>query len=162
MTAAPVLTGAAHHRGSSKQDYATPREFIDAVEARCGRMRFDLAASAENAKAPEWYDEQQDSLARRWSALRGNLWLNPPFGDIAPWAAKCAATLPRPCASDRIYLLVPASVGSNWFARQVDTKALVLFLSPRLSFDGKNPFPKDCCLAIYGEVPGYACWRWKP
>ena len=61
----------------------------------------------------------------------------------------------------RIYFLVPAAVGSNWFRGYVHKKALVLFLNGRLSFDGKAPYPKDCLLAVYGVKAGYDVWKWK-
>jgi DNA N-6-adenine-methyltransferase (Dam) len=171
--------------GRSKQDYSTPPAFLDAVRKRFGFKQFDwdLAATKENAVdnlgGSRCYfgpDHRvvgyRDALASDWFRLRGNLWLNPEFADIGPWAAKCNAVAwyeseeskrgPGPAGDRVIYFLVPASVGSNWFAEHVDKKALVLFPSPRLSFDGKNPYPKDVLMACYGLKPGYACWRWKP
>jgi phage N-6-adenine-methyltransferase len=145
--------------GRSKQNYATPLEFIAAVEKRFGRLTCDLAAEADNAVVPgAYYNERDDSLSRSWTdpILGARMWLNPPFGDIEPWARKCAEARGR-----TIYFLVPASVGSNWYAQWVHERALVLFLSPRLSFDGKNPYPKDCILACYGHQPGYQTWRWQ-
>jgi hypothetical protein len=89
------------------------------------------------------------------------LWLNPPFDPISPWAIKCAVSAPiRSSMSRKILFLVPASVGSEWYAQHVHENALVLLLRPRLSFDGKNPYPKDCLLAVYGERPGVECWKW--
>lgn len=155
------VTGASNNRHRSKQDYATPLEFIEAFEKRFGPICFDLAAHAGNAQHAEYFTEEQDALAQDWfhvwARVRGWLWLNPPFNNIAPWARKCAE------AQAPIALLVPASVGSNWWREHVDGKAQVFFLSPRLSFDGKNPFPKDCalCLYHYCVAPGYECWRWK-
>lgn len=58
-------------------------------------------------------------------------------------------------------LLVPASVGSRWFAEHVHGWARVLALSGRLSFDGIAPFPKDLILAVYGEPPGFDVWDWR-
>lgn len=62
-----------------------------------------------------------------------------------------------------IALLVPASVGSYWFSNHVYPHALVLAFRPRLSFDGKHPFPKDLILCLYSpEIePGFQPWRWK-
>lgn len=146
--------------GRSKQDYATPWEFIRAVEARFGPIDFDLAAHEGNTKCITYFTEADDSLKQDWTILRGNLWLNPPFGDIAPWARKCAESAHEFALGTRIFLLVPASIGSRWFAEHVHHRALVLGLSPRLSFDGKNPFPKDLMMAIYGVAPGFDVWRW--
>lgn len=155
-----MTTGAAFARHSSKQDYATPADFIVAVQRRFGNFSWDLAASPENTKAPCWITEELNSFGVEWHKLGGLLWLNPEFNTIAPWAKKCAE---ESALGADILLLVPAAVGSNWFADYVDKKAFVHFLRPRLCFDGKNPYPKDCLLARFSKhrFHGYECWKWK-
>ena len=155
----------AQKRGKSKQDYTTPVEFLDAVKKRFQFPRFDwdLAASRENAvdglgPSDKFYGTEEDSLSSTWWQS-GHLWLNPPFADIGPWAKKCAENID---SAHRIYLLVPASVGSNWYADHVHAKALVLFLNGRLTFgDLPTVYPKDCLLAVYGESPWCETWRWR-
>lgn len=149
--------------GRSRQDYQTPRAFLDALERRYGAMTFDLACDGiVNAKAPRFFTKVEDALSRDWRQLAGNLWLNPEYADIAPWARKCAASATPGNRVRKIFLLTPASVGSEWFAEHVEGKALVEPLRPRLSFDGKAPYPKDLLLATYGVAPGFKTWRWKP
>ncbi len=155
----------AQRPGKSKQDYATPDDFIAAVKKRFGIREFawDLAADASNTKAVWFFDEEDDSLKQDWTKLKGDLWLNPPFADIDPWAAKCAAANLWGCHSGRlarIFFLTPLS-SANWFARHVDGKALVILLNGRLSFDGKAPYPKDCMISCFGVKPGYECWNWR-
>jgi DNA (cytosine-5)-methyltransferase 1 len=148
----------------SKQTYGTPADFIAAVERRFGKIGFDLAADASNAKASRYYTEQDNALTAHnpWHdvALGRLCWLNPPFADIAPWAEKCAEESKR---GARIAFLVPASVGSRWFATHVFGKARVHFLLSRLCFDGKNVFPKDCMLCLFGPdvEPGIELWDWR-
>ena len=93
-----------------------------------------------------------------WHAIGGLLWLNPPFGKITPWAAKCHAEAAK---GARIALLVPASIGSNWYRDNIHDRHRVLFLNGRIVFDGKNGFPKDCMLVIFGDEPGFDVWTWK-
>jgi DNA (cytosine-5)-methyltransferase 1 len=152
-------TGASMDRAHSRQDYATPREFLAAVEKRWGAMEFDLAADAHNSVCGSYYyGPGEDSLAESW-ALSGNLWLNPPFSDISPWAKKCSETALK---LGRIFLLVPASIGSNWFAKYVHPYAFIYALQGRLSFDGKAPYPKDCMLCVYGmDDVGFTIWDWR-
>lgn len=154
-------TGASLNRGGSKQDYQTPNDFIGAVERRFGDLMFDLAASENNRQAHLFYSIEENSLTQDWSILGGNLWLNPPFSDIEPWARKCAET----SANDnrRILFLVPASVGSEWYRNWVEPYAYVLGLNPRLTFVGcEQGYPKDCILAVYGHgLTGFRTWRWK-
>ena len=145
----------------SKQDYGTPNIFIVAVEKRFGQLAIDLAASAENTKAEKFITEEQNSLAQDWGKFSGNLWLNPPFKRLEPWAKKAATTIYKP--ETRLYLLTPASIGANWFEDWVWGHAQVEALNPRLSFDGKAPYPKDCMLSIFGNdiQPSFSIWKWQ-
>lgn len=149
--------------GRSVQDVGTPEEFIMAVEAKFGNLSVDLAATSRNAKAPAWISPEENSLKKKWR-FGGNLWLNPPFGNIRPWVAKCDrftrdAKAPM---GQRILVLVPASVGSNWFAEHAWEKARIFFIRPRLQFVGHDAgFPKDLMLMVYGMMPGIELWQWK-
>lgn len=118
-----------------------------------------MAANQINTKAERFYSEEDNSLIQDWTKLEGNLWLNPPFSDIAPWAEKCKNSMGN---GRKILLLVPASVGSNWYFDCVFGFGTVYFVSPRLSFDGNSPYPKDIILICYdGENAGFEKWRWK-
>jgi len=154
------MSGAANHRGKSRQDFATPWEFIAAVERRFGVVTLDLAASWHNAKTRWYLSEAHDSLTWDWLRLSevfgGWLWLNPPFGNIAPWAKKCAES------DAPVLMLVPASVGANWWRDYVHGVACVHCLNGRINFNGKAVFPKDCALVEYGSglAPDYLVWTW--
>lgn len=151
-------TGASMARGKSKQDYATPAIFIDAVVRRFGPLAWDLAAHAGNTKHENFFSIEQDSFKQAWHKSPGNQWLNPEFDHITPWARKCA----EECAlGARILMLTPASVGSNWFAQFVHRKAFVIALNGRLSFDGIAPYPKDCMLSCYNFGVGFDVWNWR-
>lgn len=217
----------------SRQDYGTPKEFLQAVEQRFGRIAFDLAAHAANAKHERYFappaftvkvadDEcsegELDDLARQltrqgawlaealerlhvidWSkaprkgpkrvaevtvpnhddkaaalnsfAQRWHEWtplkdgglgyLNCEFADIAPWAEKCALEAK---AGVRSGLLVPASIGSNWFAEHV-AKVADVYSCGRMSFDGKNVYPKDLMFCNFTretrDGPRFLLWDWK-
>lgn len=153
-------TGPTINKGHSKQDYETPADFMEEVVRRFGDISWDLAASESNAKAKVFFSEKSNSLAQPWRMLAGNLWLNPPFADIEPWAAKCAESVSR---NNRILFLVPASVGSVWYQKWVEPYAYVLALNPRLKFVGaKDAYPKDLILAVYNAgLTGFKTWRWK-
>lgn len=145
----------------SVQVVGTPWEFIHAVEKRWGRIAVDLAATKENAKADVWISPERNSLTVDWHTLEGNLWLNPEFSDIAPWAEKCCKEAQ---SRANIYLLVPASIDSNWWDSFVHNRALVYPLVPRLKFEGhKDVYPKPLTLVRYADgqfgYPGR--WRWK-
>ena len=154
----------------SKQDYATPSDFIKAVKQRLGITTFshDFAASRENRKARTYFcqaDSAFDYASHEWAERTegGWGWLNPPFTRIEPWAERCALCKEE---SGHIAFLVPASVGANWFRDYVDGYAKVLFLNGRLAFMPDQPtwlYPKDCILCLYSPqvTPGYEVWTWK-
>lgn len=156
-----MSTGASFARGQSKQDYATPPDFMHAVIDRFGLLSFDLAASPHNTKNPNYFSIADDSLKQKWHEIRGLLWLNPPFDNIAPWAKKCREEM---AMGAKILFLTPASVGSEWFHHHVHRHALVLGLRGRIAFDPDNPkwgYPKDCILSCFGWTPDFDTWRWR-
>jgi phage N-6-adenine-methyltransferase len=150
----------------SVQEVATPRAFLDAVEAKFGALSWDLAANAENSVCGQWFygpgsKHAEDSLSAPWNH-EGVAWLNPPYSDITSWAKKCSAESRN---GARILLLVPASVGSEWFAHYVWPRAMTYALRPRLTFVGHTaPYPKDLILCHYAPdvTPGFELWRWRP
>jgi phage N-6-adenine-methyltransferase len=152
--------------GKSEQSVGTPWEFIHAVERRFGKLTIDLAADAENAKSDSFIDEQIDSLKAEWKMPAEPLraWLNPPFADIGPWAAKCEFQKELLDEHDSIFLLVPASVGSHWYWDSVAGAADVYALSPRIKFIGHpTAYPKDLILAHFTKHSGgvFKRWQWR-
>lgn len=148
--------------GRSVQDYATPPEFLVAVKKRLGIREFayDLAADHSNAAAAKFFTAENNALLHEWWVIRGWSWLNPPFAALGPWVKK--ANL-ESLQGAYIAMLVPASVGANWWAEWVHRRAYVLFLNGRLTFVGETaPYPKDCALLLFTPdgAPGYDVWRW--
>lgn len=162
------------NRYASRQDYPTPQELIDAVEARFGSIVFDLAANRKNAKAPQFFTEKDDAFSFAWHTIPCAkdelLWLNPPFRDIALWAERCAE---EAALGARIAMLVPASVGSFWARDHVfgaidRCRVDIYFLRGRIRFSGKNAFPVDCMMVLYSPPSRHRprhgtveVWNWK-
>lgn len=145
--------------GKSKQDYGTPRDFLDAVEHKFGKIKWDLAAHEGNHVVKNFIGEGRNSLSVSWHKYKGLLWLNPPFDNIEVWAEKCALESEL---GAKIVLFVPASVGSNWFADHVFDKSRVYATRPRITFVGcDDPYPKDMILCHYDKAvePGFELWR---
>lgn len=156
--------------GRSRQDYATPRDFVRAAQLKLGidHFEFDFAADATNTVAPHFWTAADDSLVKtpeQWRAEIGDGWgwLNPPFKRIGPWARRCADVA---ALGGAIAFLVPASIGANWFRDDVDGKAHVLALNGRLPFIPEQPtwlYPKDCILCLFheGSFGGVSVWDWR-
>ena len=151
--------GARLNRGGSRQDYQTPKKLMIAIYDRFGIPGFtlDAAASSENAQAERFYTEEDNGLEQPWYTWT---WCNPPFGNIAPWVFKANCERVKGSYS---MILVPASVGSNWWKDYVHGKAYVTFLNGRITFVGAtDPYPKDCALLMYSPYQdgGYTVWSW--
>lgn len=144
----------------SEQVVCTPKEFIRLVCVRLGCKFFiDLAALKSNAICNNYITPEEDSLSCLWKEHIPEwtwAWLNPPYANIAPWVKKASKS------NRKIVVLVPASVGSNWWRDHVHEQAWVLFLNGRITFEGhKAGYPKDLALLVYGLEPGYDIWDWK-
>ena len=152
--------------GKSKQDYGTPPELLAAVKNRLKISGFalDIAATpGVNSVAPLCFCEcHLDALAPEQSWGRnGWSWLNPPYADIEPWVRKA---LDESEKGAHIAMLVPASVGSNWWYNWVEPYAYINYLNGRLTFVGeKAPYPKDCALLLYTPwgCRGSETWSWR-
>lgn len=148
----------------SVQDVQTPPELLLAIrrEFHVADWTIDLAANESNAVCDRYFGQGsrhgENSLQADWPDF-GDCWCNPPYADIDPWAAKCAAY----DGAGRIFLLVPASIGSNWYQEHIHGRALVVALSPRVTFVGhKHPYPKDLVVAVFSRLRGgFTTWRWR-
>ena len=70
---------------ASIQDYFTPSGIIEAARQAMGDIDLDAASHwvANRAhRIPEYFDVNRSAFDNPW---RGRVWLNPPYGDNAPW-----------------------------------------------------------------------------
>lgn len=155
-------------RENSKQDWGTPPIFLEAVRGLLGirSWYYDLAADPGNTVADRYFSMENSAFSHDWP--RANwCWLNPPFGNLRPWAKKAWEQSQQ---GSYIAMLVPAACGTAWWAEWVHRKAHVIFLRPRLTFVGaEDPYPKDLALLIYKPwegaaafplQPDYTTWEW--
>ena len=150
--------------GKSESIVGTPRAFVNAVEREFGPIHFDLAACEHNRVAGNYFgpdhrsEYARDAFAFKWWRIPGLLWLNPPYSDVAPWAQKAAMSA---VSGARICLLVPASIGANWYADWVMPFADVYSVG-RMKFEGhSDPYPKDLVLCHFWRLGGHKTYRWR-
>lgn len=153
--------------GRSEQVVATPPDFLEAVKTRLGISEFamDLAADENNTVSVNWIGEEEDSLSEevKWTDpdVEGWCWLNPPYSHIEPWVEKAWVQSQE---GAKLAVLIPASVGANWWRDWVRGKAYVTYLNNRIKFVGhKDLYPKDLALLLYAPfLEGGSCmWRWR-
>ena len=135
--------------------WGTPPEFIEFLsDVRDMTFDLDAAASFENKKAPVFFSEVEDGLNQKW---RGNVWLNPPYGnDIRSWLSKAAYEVNIGNANS-VTALVPARTDTKWFHEVVMKRAyLVYLIKGRFNFispdrkEGANA-PSPSMLVIFRQ-----------
>lgn len=140
---------------SQSVEWSTPQDLFDRLHARF-RFTLDVAASAENAKCPRFFDRAQDGLMQPWRDADGSpsvAWCNPPYGrELALWTAKARREAE---AGATVVLLVPARTDTRWFHDDVLALSLarVEFLRGRVRFgDAAAPAPFPSMLVIYEKA----------
>ena len=126
------------HFSSASDDWPTPQDFFDRMNAMHGPLELDVCASPENAKCPRYYTREDDGLAQTWA---GRCWMNPPYGrTIGLWMRKAYEESQRGAL---VVCLVPARTDTAWW-HDYATKGQVTFIRGRLKFGGHRnsaPFP---------------------
>lgn len=159
----------AQRPSSSFQAYTTPLRFLHALQEKLGIGAFtlDAACSEENQIPGTLFGLtlKEDALSPLSDWNKGGwTYCNPPYGDLRPWVRKARdeATL-----GASIAMLLPASVGANWWREFVESNAFIFFLNGRLSFPPQTaPYPKDLATLIFtpwlvDTHPGSAIWDWR-
>jgi hypothetical protein len=136
---------------------AAAAAFARAKKGVVNVRNWDEEAYAFDAFKHDWH-----ALSRSNSAADGKpglLWLNCEWADVDPWAARCALEAERGAS---ITLLTHVAI-TAWFSKHIAGRADCYPLLGRMSFDGKNLFPKDCMIShFHPEATGsMAVWDWK-
>lgn len=139
---------------SASDEWATPQEFVDALERRI-QLRFvlDPCASKENKKARRYFTEAEDGLKQDWG--RDLFFCNPPYSAVGDWVRKASTGWG--------FCLVPARTDTKWFHEAVKEAGQVIFLKGRLKFgDQKNSAPFPSCVIGFGSYgPRVSFEDWK-
>ena len=122
---------------SDKQDWATPPEFFQTLDAEFG-FDVDVCANCDNARCPIFFSPEVDGLQQQW---RGVCWMNPPYGSaIGDWMAKAYLSSLQGAT---VVCLVPARTDTQWW-HDFAMRGEIRFLEGRLKFGvgrGTAPFP---------------------
>lgn len=130
---------------SSKSDeWSTPQDFFDKVNAEFGPFDLDPCASESNAKCHWCFSVVQDGLSQPWAGHR--VWLNPPYSQIKLWMKKAYE---ESLKGAFVVCLVPSRTDTAVWHDYV-MKGEVRFIRGRLKFGGsKNSAPFPSALVIF-------------
>ena len=121
----------------TSDEWATPPEFVAALEAEFGAFDLDPCAREATAKAPVYYALADDGLAQPW---QGNVFVNPPYSKPEPWIRKAMAEVEADRAA-QVILLLPAATDVGWFHELLLPYANLRFVRGRLRFLGWQGTP---------------------
>ena len=127
------------HFSSTSDDWATPQDFFDALDAEFG-FALDVCASPTNTKCLNYFTRAEDGLSQDWG--RERCWMNPPYGrEIKAWMQK-AVEASRQGAL--VVCLVPARTDTAWWHDYAARADEIRFVRGRLRFGNARhsaPFP---------------------
>jgi site-specific DNA-methyltransferase (adenine-specific) len=109
-------------------EWATPQEFYDAINARFG-FTCDVCALPENAKHKNYYTPDVNGLVQAWS---GVCWMNPPYNNVPVWVEKAYQESQRGITV--VALLASRSSETVWWHNYVMRASEIWFVKNRLHF----------------------------
>ena len=128
---------------SKRQTYETPEDLFRPIADEFG-FTLDVAASSENKKCAEFFDEAVNGLAQPW---RGVCWCNPPYREQSKWVKKAFAEAQAGRATTVI--LLPARTNTGWW-HDFCMKGEIRFIRGRPKFAGcKHGLPQPLAFVVF-------------
>lgn len=166
-------------RDRTKNDLGTPREIIDALESKFGRIWLDPCSnrwSVVDARISLDLDRGEDGLKADWLGMIGELeaqspqldpgqtirpiFVNPPYGRgmIIPWVRKAIEETNR-SAFLGVALLVPCGPSRKWYqAARAEASAMGYFLRrPRFNGGKHRTGQKESAIFWFGRGAPMFC-----
>lgn len=125
---------------NERDEWRTPDWLFAWASERWGPFDFDLAATADNARASRYFTREDDALGKDWAAHAMRAWCNPPYSDVRPWVEQAIDESQRGLAST---WLIPAFRGDVYHAEITQRYASeIVLISPRVAFVTPAGSPK--------------------
>lgn len=136
---------------SSKSDeWSTPQDFYDKLNEKYNFV-YDLAATEENTKCPDFSSIESESLENSWHMINGWCWLNPPYSKCKEFVKKSYEEMEL---GAKIVMLIPSRTDTKWFHEYIYEKegVKIEFIKGRLKFGtSKNSAPFPSMLVIFNN-----------
>lgn len=139
---------------SATGEWETPQDVFGALDEEFGPFDLDPCATAENAKCPHYYTEEDDGLSLPW---RGRVFVNPPYGRrIGQWVRACYEAVNG--YADLVVALLPSRTDTAWWHDYVMKADEIRFIRGRLRFGGaKNSAPFPSAIIVWGKEEVGSC-----
>ena len=140
---------------SITQTWETPMNVFGPLNEEF-HFTFDLAASEQNTKCPEWFDEEDDAMKQEW---HGVCWLNPPYGSkghaLKDWVIKSHKESKRDDCL--VVMLIPTRTNTVWWHQYVMKADEIRLVCGRPKFVGAtHGLPQPLAIVVFktgGEGP---------
>lgn len=120
------------------KDYFTPPEIVDAAREAMGGIDLDAAShplANRTHKIPDYFHTGRSAFHNDW---HGRVWLNPPYGNNAPWFERIVEFVDSG-AVEQLCMLSPMWAFQTRIARPVIERASgLILLSPTPTFWGNR------------------------
>ena len=123
---------------NGKDDYRTPDWLFDLLNARFN-FEVDAAASSDNHKCNNFFDEEHSGLDRDWGAAR--VFCNPPFSEKDKWIKKAYMEVRKGDCPLCVMILPLGCMDTKVFNRYIHRKYYYEHLPFRVSFCDENGKP---------------------
>ena len=124
---------------SEKQDWCTPQQFFDELDAEF-HFVLDAAATHQNSKCKRCFTPEDDGLIQNWYMGGGAVYCTPHYGkEIGCWVKKAYEEAQK---GTTIVMLIPARTDTKYFHEYIYHKAEIRFVKGRLKFTDENGTPK--------------------
>jgi phage N-6-adenine-methyltransferase len=132
---------------SNRQDWETPKELFDTVDAEF-HFTLDAAASENNKKVKKFISAEQDAMTLSWG--KNVCWLNPPYGKGHKLSAWVKKAYQESLTGATTVMLIPARTNTNWFHDYCLKHGEVRFVRGRPKFGGADHgLPQPLCFIIF-------------
>jgi phage N-6-adenine-methyltransferase len=169
---AGIKLGLAPLMSSNQQDWRTPRELFQKIQAVAGPFDLDAAADRHNTLCEMFFSEDYSALVHEWAVYVGDahtrVWLNPPYGKALPLFAARAVAQVTGYKSVEVWMLVPARVDTRWWNALMTKAVSVRFMKGRVKFEREDgardsaPFPTAVIQLRHDGGKPEVFWGWKP
>lgn len=140
------------HFSAKRDDWRTPRDLFDRLNAQYGVFDLDAAANQENHLYYKWLGPGglcENALAVSWEKHGSRVFCNPPYGRvIGKFIARAALAAEHDAL---VVMLLPARTDTAWFHTYCLPHGKIEFLRGRLKFDGQaNSAPFPSMIVVFG------------
>lgn len=119
------------YNGSGRH-WGTPPEVFDPLHREFD-FTLDPCATADSAKCPLFFTEEQNGLEQSWEGHR--VFMNPPYGrGIYPWTRKARES------GTLVVGLLPASTDLSWWHEDILGHAEIRYLRGRVRYLTDGPY----------------------